>query len=147
MTTWLFPAVAACAAAAATSALAALHVKWALRSDANDDLPNAYVPWGEDGRPVFAPGRGITLLVAGALAVTAAGALVTAGVVDLGALRPIARVGTGLAALVFLGRTVGDFRYVGLFKRVRGTPFSRWDTRLYTPLTLALATLLFVAVL
>jgi catechol 2,3-dioxygenase-like lactoylglutathione lyase family enzyme len=39
---------------------------------------------------------------------------------------------------VFLLRAVGDFRLVGFFKRVRGTPFARWDTRLFSPLCVAL---------
>jgi hypothetical protein len=38
-----------------------------------------------------------------------------------------------------LARTVGDFKYVGLFKRVRGTPFARLDTLLYSPLCLLLS--------
>jgi hypothetical protein len=50
----------------------------------------------------------------------------------------LARVGTGLLAGVFLLRAVGDRKYVGFFKRVRGTAFARWDSRLYAPLCLAL---------
>ena len=38
---------------------------------------------------------------------------------------------TGAALLL---RVVGDFRYVGLCKRVRGTRFAARDTRVYTPL-------------
>ena len=51
----------------------------------------------------------------------------------------LARWPTGFAALVFLVRSVGDFRYVGFFKHVVGTPFARLDTLLYSPLCLALA--------
>jgi len=36
-------------------------------------------------------------------------------------------------------RGVGDFRLVGLSKRVRGTRFARYDSFVYTPLCLALA--------
>ena len=45
---------------------------------------------------------------------------------------------------LFAARVVGDLRWVGLFKRVRGTPFAWWDTWLYVPLAglLALAALL-----
>ena len=38
-----------------------------------------------------------------------------------------------------LMRAIGDFRYVGFFKRVRGSRFARMDTTLYSPLCLALA--------
>ena len=40
---------------------------------------------------------------------------------------------------VFLGRVVGDFRWFGVFKRMRGTAFAWWDTRLFVPLCLLLA--------
>jgi hypothetical protein len=44
-----------------------------------------------------------------------------------------------LAAGVFAARTIGDFHLTGLFKRVRDTPFARWDDLLYTPLCFALS--------
>jgi len=40
---------------------------------------------------------------------------------------------------VFLGRVVGDFKWFGLFKRMRGTAFAWWDTWLFVPLCLLLA--------
>jgi hypothetical protein len=42
-------------------------------------------------------------------------------------------------ALGLLARAVGDFKYVGFSKRVRGTPFARLDTWIYSPLCLLLA--------
>ena len=36
-------------------------------------------------------------------------------------------------------RTVGEFRYVGLFKRERGTRFAALDSCIYTPLCALLA--------
>ena len=52
--------------------------------------------------------------------------------------------GSWTVVMVFAARVVGDLRWVGLFKRVRGTPFAWWDTWLYVPLSalLALAALL-----
>ena len=41
-----------------------------------------------------------------------------------------------LAAMMF-ARAVGDFRFVGFFKSVRGTPFARADKLVYSPLCLA----------
>jgi hypothetical protein len=49
------------------------------------------------------------------------------------------RVGTFGVGAVLAARAVGDFRLVGLFKRVRGTRFARYDSLVYTPLCLALA--------
>jgi hypothetical protein len=42
-------------------------------------------------------------------------------------------------ALIFLLRGIGDGRYVGLFKKIKNTPFARMDSLLYAPLSLYLA--------
>jgi glyoxylase-like metal-dependent hydrolase (beta-lactamase superfamily II) len=42
-------------------------------------------------------------------------------------------------ALGLFARAVGDFRYVGFFKKVRGSRFARMDTFLYSPLCLMLS--------
>ncbi|MFI5399704.1 MAG: DUF3995 domain-containing protein [SAR324 cluster bacterium] len=50
-------------------------------------------------------------------------------------------VGTWVLAALFLVRAIGEFRYVGFFKRVRNTEFGRWDTWLFSPLCLIIALL------
>lgn len=37
-------------------------------------------------------------------------------------------------AIIFFIRTVGDFKYVGVFKKVKGTGFANADTKFYVPL-------------
>jgi hypothetical protein len=44
-------------------------------------------------------------------------------------------------ALAFGLRAVGDFRFVGFFKRVRGSVFARRDTWLYSPLCVLIGVL------
>jgi hypothetical protein len=44
--------------------------------------------------------------------------------------------GTWAIAILFLLRTIGDFRYVGFFKSVTDTNFAQWDTFLFSPLCL-----------
>ncbi len=39
---------------------------------------------------------------------------------------------------IFLLRALGDFRYVGFFKKVKNTEFGRMDTKWYAPLCLYL---------
>lgn len=41
--------------------------------------------------------------------------------------------------VVFFIRAIGEFRYVGLFKKIKSTPFAINDTKYYTPLCLWLA--------
>ncbi len=49
------------------------------------------------------------------------------------------RFGVWLLGAVLVLRTVGDFRYVGMFKQERRTQFAARDTRIYTPLCGVLA--------
>ncbi|MET0624047.1 MAG: DUF3995 domain-containing protein [Pyrinomonadaceae bacterium] len=85
-----------------------------------------------------------TILVAAALL---AAALVVLGRIKFwGASVPgwIFYVGTWVIAVLFLLRTIGDFRYVGFFKSVSGTDFARWDTILFSPLCLFIAVAAFL---
>jgi hypothetical protein len=52
--------------------------------------------------------------------------------------------GTWVISLLFLLRTIGDFRYVGFFKSVSGTEFARWDTILFSPLCLFIGIVAFL---
>ena len=115
--------------------LAAIHVYWAIRGVGT----SAGVPSRRDGTPVFRPGRVSTLGVAVALFIAAMLVVGRAQPAAAGASPLVARVGVWGVAAAFALRTVGEFRYVGLFKRVRGTPFAKWDTRLFTPLCAAIA--------
>jgi hypothetical protein len=50
----------------------------------------------------------------------------------------VTRYGGWLLAAVFILRAIGDFRWLGFFKRKKGTLFARWDSLLYSPLCLFL---------
>lgn len=116
-------------------ALSALHVYWAL----GGVRAGSAIPSRPDGTPLFRPGRIATLAVAAALVVAGILVIARAGIVS--PMLPVAwiRVGTWAVAAAFAARTIGEFRYVGLFRRVGGTTFARWDARLFTPLCFAVA--------
>lgn len=42
-------------------------------------------------------------------------------------------------SVIFFFRFIGDTRYVGFFRRERGTAFARYDSLIYTPLSLLFA--------
>jgi len=74
----------------------------------------------------------VLLLFAGLVAATA-------GLVPL-ALPPVLLTWMSYAlALGLLARAIGEFKYVGFFKRVRGSRFATLDTFVYSPLCLLLA--------
>ena len=115
--------------------LAALHLHWAAggRSGWIAAIPE------REGKPLFTPGPlacaavALLLSLAGLLALGAVEAL------DLGPLpQPLVRAGAGLSGAVLVLRAVGDFRWIGFFKRRATTRFARLDTRVYSPLSLAL---------
>jgi hypothetical protein len=117
-------------------ALAGLHVVWALTGKT---FPCAVIPT-ENGVPVFHPEKTATLAVAALLA-TAAGVTVWRGAWPDAGATWVPRAGIVVIALVFAARAVGDFRRVGFFKRLRGTPFARNDTLVFSPLCAAISAL------
>lgn len=124
----LFPALLT---AALLAGLAAVHVYWSSGGKAGLQAALPEVR----GRPAFTPGPALTLLVAAGLA----GASLVTVLFALNGGPPLLRAGViGLGA-AFALRALGDFRVMGLSKRVRGTRFAALDDRLYTPLCLLLA--------
>ena len=123
-------------------ALGLIHVYWGLGTR---NASTAVIPEVE-GRPAFTPSRLSTLAVAVALFM-AAGLVAAAGrLLGDPLASPIVRILTFVLGAVFVARAIGDFRLVGLFKRVRASRFGRLDTWVYTPLCLVLGVaVLFVA--
>jgi len=99
---------------------------------------SAAVP-SRDGKPTFTPSAGSTIAVGTVLILFAVLVAGTSGMLSLGLpIRLLSGVSYALA-LGLLARAVGDLNYVGFFKRIRGTPFARMDTMLYSPLCLLLS--------
>jgi hypothetical protein len=135
------PLIVAGVLAAAFISIAALHVYWAARGMAGGDAATVggAVPVRADGSPLFRPGPLATLAVAVLLAAAAVVVLGRAGVVALVAPVILYRVATWVLGIVLLLRAIGDFRYVGIFRRERHSRFAAMDTVLYTPLCALLA--------
>jgi Protein of unknown function (DUF3995) len=113
--------------------LGILHVYWAL---GGRWAMGAAVPEHE-GRPLFQPGVVATLVVA-ALLFGATILVLPQGAHGFLLSEPLTSWGRWVVAVAFMARAIGDFRYVGFFKRVRGTRFADLDTRVYSPLCFAL---------
>jgi hypothetical protein len=124
--------------AAVLTVIAALHIYWAFGP--RSTLPAA-LPTRPDGSLVFQPGVTACLGVALLLLLAAFLLIEQAGAGPGWLPQPWRAVGTAGVAIVLVLRGIGDFRYVGLFKRYRDTPFARLDTRFFTPLVLALGAL------
>ena len=132
------PAIVAIVLAAIFAAISAVHVFWAARGTTGSD-GNGAIPMRRDGTPLFRPSRASTLAVATALAAAALVVLGRTGVIAPHGMGWIYRAGAWTLGAVLALRAIGDFRYVGLFKRERSTRFARLDTRWFTPLCALLA--------
>jgi hypothetical protein len=120
--------------------LAGMHLYWAAGGKAGK---GAAVP-SASGRPLMRPSVLGTAMVAVGLCVMAALLALRIGWLNVPALPGngvVIEVGVWLIAAVFALRAIGDFRYVGFFKRIRDSRFARLDTLAYSPLCACLALL------
>jgi hypothetical protein len=120
--------------------LACLHVYWAAGGKAGK---GAAIPTLNE-RAVLKPTAMTTILVAVVLSAMATVLAVRIGWLTLPAvpgLSSFVHVSAWLIAAAFALRAIGDFRYVGFFKRIRGSRFARLDTFAYSPLCAFLALL------
>jgi hypothetical protein len=92
-----------------------------------------------DGKALFVPSARATVAVGVALLLFAALVAGTAGLISFGLPGWLLRWLSYGLALGLLARAIGEFRYVGFFKRVVGSRFATLDTFVYSPLCLALA--------
>lgn len=129
--------IAAITASAILSTLALIHFYWAFGGTKG---VAAAVP-ASRGQPLFKPGPMATTGVGIGLLGLAALFFVTGVRLAPQAAQWGLRTMTALAGLVFAARAVGDFRYLGFFKRAREGRFAWLDTYAYSPLCLALAIL------
>lgn len=92
-----------------------------------------------DGKPLFVPSRQATVAVGIALLLAAALVAITDGLIPLALPKFIPTSLSYALAFGLFGRAVGEFKYVGFFKRVHGTRFAALDTLVYSPLCLLLS--------
>ena len=92
-----------------------------------------------NGKPLFVPSARATIAVGLVLLLFAVLVAATAGLVQVGLSPRLLSWASFALALGLLARAVGEFKYVGFFKRVRGSRFATLDTLLYSPLCLLLA--------
>ena len=110
-----------------------LYMAWSPATDASGSVPS------KDGKPLFVPSARATVLVAVMLVLFAGLVAATAGLLQVSIPGAMLRWLSYLLAAGLFARAVGDFRFVGFFKRVRGTRFATLDYFVYSPICLLLA--------
>jgi hypothetical protein len=117
------------------AALSGMHIYWALGGTGGK---GAVIP-EDGGRPLLKPRRVVTFGIAGGLALAASVAALRGGLFGPAGDHVGVRIAAAVLGVLFAGRAIGECHYVGLFKRVKGTRFARWDTWLFTPLCVLIA--------
>jgi Protein of unknown function (DUF3995) len=133
--------IAGAAAASILTLLGLVHLYWAAGGTFGK---GATVPV-RDGKPVLRPTPLTTAIVAVGLFAMAALLAANIGWIAIPITPLSLRVCLWLITATFSLRALGDFRYVGFFKRVRDSRFAKLDTQIYSPLCLLLAILVTIS--
>lgn len=122
-------------AAAVLVTMAVIHMYWALGGSIGAE---ALIPQTQKG-PLFRLTASVTLLIALIFILAADLMFTRLGVAATRIPPESVQIACAAMAAAFFIRAIGDFRYVGFFKRVRHSRFAQLDTRIYSPLSLFLA--------
>ena len=113
--------------------LSSLHFYWAFGGKWGS---TAVLPTKDDNTPqkTINPGIIATLTVAFGLLAFGLLPLVVIGTIHFPLPDWLQKSGLWIIAGIFGTRAIGDFNYVGFFKKIKHTTFAKNDTRYYSPL-------------
>ena len=115
--------------------LGAIHFYWAFGG--RWGFENA-LPTDKEGRRVLNPKKFDCAIVGAGLSLFALFYLVKANVLIVVLPNWIGNYAGWIIAAIFLVRAIGDFKYIGFFKKVKKTKFATYDSKYYSPLTFLL---------
>ncbi len=115
--------------------LGGIHIFWALGGQWGFD---SSLPTNEEGARVLNPGKTETVIVGTVLLVFGIVYLAKSGLIDFNQYEYILKYVRWVIPAVFILRAIGEFKYVGFFKKVKQTRFGRADTKLFSPLCLTI---------
>lgn len=125
--------------------LSGLHIYWALGGRWASE---GVFPTKDDETQLPMPGIIPTLIVAFGILFFAFIALMKISHLQMPFYHDITnKYGLWVISGIFIIRATGEFKYVGLFKKIKHTSFGIKDTKIYTPLCLVIAGLALILVL
>lgn len=96
----------------------------------------ASLPTKESGERVLNPKKTSTALVGIGLTAFGLFYIFKSGLTNINLPTWISDFGGWIIPVIFILRAIGDFKYVGFFKRIKQTDFGRLDTKFFSPLCL-----------
>lgn len=118
--------------------LSILHFHWALGGSYGFDKS---LPTNEKGERVLNPKRLDSAVVGIGLLKFAFVFMIKSNLIQILLPSIIMDYALWLIVIIFLLRAIGDFKYVGFFKKIRNTEFSKMDSKFYAPVCLLLSAL------
>ena len=116
-------------------ALGLIHMYWAVGGKWGFD---SALPTNEQGSRLFTPRPIHSALVGVLLLFFALVYAKISGLISFHFPHWILQYGSWIIPSIFTIRAIGDFKYVGFFKKVRNTTFGKYDSRFYSPLCLTI---------
>lgn len=118
--------------------LAAIHFYWGLGGKWG---ATGTVPSKANGDRVLHPKSFDCFIVGTGLLGFGILVLVKTGILQINLAGWLADYGLWFISAIFIIRAIGDFKYVGFFKRIRNTTFGKLDTKYFSPLCLLIGLL------
>jgi hypothetical protein len=121
--------------------LSGLHVYWGFGGQWGN---GAVIPTKDNNEKAMMPGVLPTFIVA--LGLLSFGLVVFLNSIELDYKLPfwlykVHKYGLWIIASIFIVRAIGDFNYIGFFKKYQQTKFGQNDTKYYSPLCLTIGIL------
>ncbi|MBE7121720.1 DUF3995 domain-containing protein [Bacillus cereus] len=111
-----------------------LHIYWAFGGRWGSA---AVIPVKEgEHKPAFTPRIWGTLFIAILILLASVIIVFQVGYLQGFQANSLSKIGSIVCALVFIIRAIGDFKFVGFFKKIKHSQFARYDTWFYSPLCL-----------
>jgi hypothetical protein len=114
------------------------HIYWGFGGKSGH---SASIPTKANGTPIINPGKTSCFVVALGLLIFGVFVLIKAGIISVGLSNWLLSYAMWAIALLFLLRAIGEFKYLGFFKKIKDTQFAQMDTKYYSPLCLVIAVL------
>ena len=118
--------------------LSSIHFYWGVGGRWGSE---AVIPTKDDNVKVMMPGLLPTFIVAFGLSGFGLFILIKSELISLNLPLWLDNYGLWIIAGIFILRAIGEFNYVGFFKKIKHTKFGQRDTKYYSPLCLLIGIL------
>tara|TARA_R100001369_G_scaffold84103_1_gene116767 strand:+ start:6462 stop:6881 length:420 start_codon:yes stop_codon:yes gene_type:complete len=118
--------------------LGLIHFNWVIggKFGFSESLPTK-----ESGERVLNPKKIDSAIVGIGLTIFGIFYVLKSGLIEYSLPAWIIKYGSWIIPIIFLLRAIGEFRYVGFFKSIKKTEFGKLDTKIFSPLCLAIGIL------